>query len=91
MKNFWTLFLQKDIPWIVIRTAMFGMVLSQIIAIIGPRTWKEAAKHAYSLHSETWLEWRFSFWPPLIFALTLGAIRMACAVLRARNDWHPLK
>jgi hypothetical protein len=91
MKNFWTLFWERDIPWITIIMGMLGMVVSQGIAIIGPRAWKEAARTAaYSLHTETWLEWKFSLWPPLIFALTIGIMKTARALLRSRDNFYPL-
>ena len=91
MKNFWTLFLEREIPWITLMTGMLGMVVSQGIAIIGPYAWKEAARNAaYSLYPETSLEWKFSLWPPLILAITVGIVKTVRAFLRARDNFHPL-
>lgn len=92
MKSFRTLFWEREIPWITLIMGMLGMVISQGIAIIGPRAWKEAARTAaYSLQTETWLEWKFSLWPPLILAITVGIVKTVRAFLRSRNNWYPLK
>ncbi len=91
MKSFRTLFWEKEILWITLITGMLGMVVSQGTAIIGPRAWHEAARTAaYSLHTETWLEWKFSLWPPLILAITVGIVKTARAFLRARDNFYPL-
>lgn len=92
MKSFRTLFWEREIPWITLITGILGIVVSQGTAIIGPHAWKEAARTAaYSLHTETWLEWKFSLWPPLILAITVGIVKTLRAFLRSRNNWYPLK